>query len=114
MDILFILGVLGGSLILLQLELILIMLLLALGHIYPMLDTPMDLLAIITGLILLIGHIKAIVFSYNNAIPISHEYIGYKAKDPFNLLENVVWIGAFWRVKQEWKYIKEIASLNFK
>lgn len=113
MDMLFLLGVLGGSLMLLQIEMISIILILALGHIYPVINNPMELLAILMGLILLLGHIKAIIFSYNNAIPVSQEYIGYQPKDPFNLLQSVVWIGAFWRVKQEWKYIKDVAALRF-
>lgn len=113
MDMLFVFGVLGGSLMLLQIEMITILVILSLGHIFPILNNPMEVLTIITGLILLIGHIKAIVFSYNNAIPVSQEYIGYKPKNPFNLLQNIVWIGAFWRMKQEWKYVKEIAAFKF-
>lgn len=116
-------GTFLGAILLLQIELLLtFLIIIAFNFLGDLTDLEfLKFLGVIIGisifLILMIGHIKtsvSVLRDLSDTTIVEKEWKPKDLSEAFDLIQNPVTKGLFWRFKQEIVFIKEVLELNFK
>lgn len=116
-------GTFLGAILLLQIELLLtFLIIIAFNFFGELTDLEfLKFLGVIIGisifLILMIGHIKtsvSVLRDLSDTTIVEKEWKPKDLSEAFDLTQNPVTKGLFWRFKQEIVFVKEVLELNFK